>query len=387
MESMRDGLVYTDFRRRNPHAKGTAMRFRGLRAVFGAAVMAVVLVLAAGQAASAAPLPPVGPGWALVLYSAAGVTDRSAADTLYLVDPAGRRYPVAQIADSGASAQLIGWSGDGTRALVGLPGGGVEQITLAGGRVRQVSLPAGVTVLGYTRPDGLGILGESTSGGVTTLARYTLRGALARVLATWPSSAAAAATAVFGAAALEAPSGRFLVVPGSAALSLVSSHGGGSGVLPLPVSSGASCAPVRWWRDGVVLAECSGPGIAGPRLWLVPVSGARPAALTPQRGQNGPDYGDVNGWRVPGGGLYVQALASCGPPFIARANQNGTVTPLLVPGVVVAQAGQWLLTEQAGGCLGSTSLLWFDPVTHAERWVFRTPAADSGVISAAAFAN
>ena len=360
------------------------MRFRGLGAVFGAAVMAVVLVLAAGQAASAAPLPPVGPGWTLVLYSAAGVTDRSGPDTLYLVDPAGRRYPVAQIKDSGASAQLVGWSGDGTRALVGLPGGAVEQITLASGRVRKVSLPAGVTVLGYTRPEGLGILGESTSGGVTTLARYTLRGALARVLATWPSSAA---TALFGVAALEAPSGTFLVVPGSAALSLVSSHGGVSGVLPIPVSRGASCAPVRWWRDGVVLAECSGPGTAGPRLWLVPASGARPAALTPQRGLDGPDYGDINGWRVPGGGLYVQALASCGPPFIGRANQNGTVTPLLIPGVVVTQAGQWLLTEQADGCLGSTSLLWFNPVTHAERWVFRTPAADSGVISAAAFAD
>ena len=360
------------------------MRFRGLGAVFGAAVMAVVLVLAAGQAASAAPLPPVGPGWTLVLYSAAGVTDRSGPDTLYLVDPAGTRYPVAQVADSGASAQLVGWSGYGTRALVGLPGGTVEQITLASGRVRKVSLPAGVTVLGYTRPEGLGILGESTSGGVTTLARYTLRGALAQVLATWPSSAA---TALFGVAALEAPSGTFLVVPGSAALSLVSSHGGVSGVLPIPVSRGASCAPVRWWRDGVVLAECSGPGTAGPRLWLVPASGARPAALTPQRGLDGPDYGDINGWRVPGGGLYVQALASCGPPFIGRANQNGTVTPLLIPGVVVTQAGQWLLTEQADGCLGSTSLLWFNPVTHAERWVFRTPAADSGVISAAAFAD
>jgi TolB protein len=349
--------------------------------------MAAVLVLATAVAASATPLPAVGPGWALVLYSAAGVTDRSAADTLYLVDPAGDRYPVTQIAGSDASTQLIGWSGDGTRALVGLPGGAVEQITLASGRVRQVSLPAGVTALGYTRPEGLAVLGESTSGGVTRLARYTLRGTLARVLATWPSSPAAAAPFVFGAAALEASSGTFLVVPGSAALSLVSNLGSVSGVLPVPVSRGANCAPVRWWRDGVVLTECSGPGITGPRLWLVPVSGARPAALTPQRGLNGPDYGDINGWRVPGGGLYVQALASCGPPFIARANQTGTVTPLLVPGVVVAQAGQWLLTEQADGCLASTSMLWFNPVTHAERWVFRTPAAESGVISAVAFAN
>ncbi|HVT67928.1 MAG TPA: hypothetical protein VHF26_09285 [Trebonia sp.] len=363
------------------------MRFRKLRAAFGVAVVAGAGVLAAGQPASAAPLPAVGPGWALVLYSTAGVTRPAAADTLYLVSPAGRQYPLGPVPDATASARLIAWSGDGTRALVGLPGGVVEEITLASGEVRRVALPAGVTAVGYTRPDGLGILGESTSGGVTTLARYTLDGALARVLATWPSSAAPAASAVFGTAALAAPSGTFLVVPGSAALSLVSSHGGVSGTLPLPVSRGASCAPVRWWRDGVVLAECSGPGTAGPRLWLVPVSGARPTPLTPQRGQNGPDYGDINGWRLPGGALYLQALASCGPPFIAQPNPNGTVTPLLVPGVVVTQAGQRLLTEQAGGCLGSTSLLWYNPVTHAEQWVFRTPAADVGVVSAAAFAN
>jgi TolB protein len=364
------------------------MRFRGLRAVACLAVAALLLALGVGRAASAAPLPPVGPGSALVLYAAAGSAHQPAADTLYLVDPAGDRYPLARIPDSDASAGLIAWASDGTRALVELPGGAVDQVTLADGQVSRVSLPAGVTVLGYYNcPDGLGILGESTKGGVTTLARYTLDGALAGVLATWPSSTAPAASPVFGTAALEAPSGAFTVLPGTAALSLVSSLGGGSRELPLPVNRSADCAPVRWWRDGVVLAECSGPGIAGPRLWLVPASGAQPIALTPQRGQNGPDYGDINGWRIPGSGLYVQALASCGPPFIAAAHPNGTVTPLLIPGVVVTQSGQWLLTEQAGGCLGSTSLLWFDPVTHAERWVFHTPAADSGIISATAFAS
>ncbi len=363
------------------------MRFRWLRAAAGVAVTALMLVLTVGRAASAAPLSSACPGWTLVLYSNAGTTHNSAADTLYLVSPAGGRYPVAQIPDTEGGARLIAWSGDGTRALVELPGGAVEQVTLADGRTRRVGLPAGVTVLGYTRPDGLEILGESTSGTLTRLARYTLGGTLARVLATWPSNASSAAAAVFGTLALEAPSGTFLVVPGSAALSVVSDLGGVSRVLPLPVPRGASCVPVRWWQDGVLLAECSGPGTAGPRLWLVPVSGARPTALTPQRGQNGPDYGDINGWRLPGGGLYVQALASCGPPFIARANQNGTVTPLLIPGVVVAQSGPWLLTEQAGGCADSTSLLWFNPATQAERWVFRTPAAAFGVISAAAFAG
>ena len=363
------------------------MRFRALRAAAGAAVTAVLLGLSVGQPASAAPLPAAGSGWTLALYSVAGMTHGSAADTLYLVAPSGHRYAVARIPDTDGSARLIAWSGDGTRALAALAGGAVEQITLADGQTHRVSLPSGVTALGYTRPDGLSILGESSSGGVTRLARYSLGGALARVLATWPSSAALDASAVFGAAALEAPSGMFLVVPGSAALSVVSNAGGVSGVLRLPVPRGANCVPVRWWQDDVVLAECSGPGAAGPRLWLVPVSGARPTALTPQRGENGPDYGDINGWRLTGGALYLQALASCGPPFIARANLNGTVTPLLIPGVVVAQAGQWLLTEQAGGCLNSTSLLWFNPVTHGERWVFRTPAADFGVISAAAFAN
>ena len=363
------------------------MRFRGLRAMACAAIAVLVLTLGIGQVASAVQLPAVGTGSTLVLYATAAADHHPATDTLYLVDQAGDRYPVTQIPDSDASARLIAWSDDGTRALVQLPGGGVEQITLADGQASRVSLPAGVTVLGYAGPDGCDLLGERTSGSRTTLASYTLGGAMAAVLATWPSSAASATPPEFGVAALTAPSGAYVVVPGSAALSVVSSLGGVSDVLSLPVSRGADCAPVRWWQPGVVLAECSGPGDAGPRLWLVPASGARPTALTPQRGENGPDYGDINGWQVPGGGLYVQALASCGPPFIGAAHPGGTVTPVLIPGVVVTQAGQWLLTEQAGGCMGGNSLLWFDPVTHAERWVFRAPAADPGVISAAAFAN
>jgi hypothetical protein len=383
MASADGGLAYTNCRR-NPHAKGAAMRSRGLRAAFGAMVIAVVLALAMGGTASAAPLPAVGPGWSLVLYSTAGMTQRSVADTVYLVAPDGHRYPLARIPDTDGSAHLIAWSGDGTRALAQLTDGAVVEITLASGQIRRVHLPAGVTALGYSLPHGLNILGESTAGDATTLARYTLAGTLAQVLTTWRSSTYALA---FGVTALEAPSGTFLVVPGPAGLSLVSNLGGVSQVLKLPVDHGASCAPVRWWQGDVVLAECSGPGIAGPRLWLVPASGARPTALTPQRGQNGPDYGDINGWRLPNGALYVQALASCGPPFIGRTHLNGTVTPLLIPGVVVSQSGPWLLTEQASGCLGSTSLLWFNPITRAEHYVFRTPAADLGVLSVAPFGS
>jgi hypothetical protein len=285
MASADDELTCTNCQR-NLHVKGAAMRSRGLRAAFGAVVTAVALAVATGGTASAAALPAAGPGWSLVLYSTAGMTQRSVADTLYLVAPAGHRYPLARIPDTDGSAHLIAWSGDGTRALAELSDGAVEEITLASGQLSRVDLPAGVTALGYSLPDGLNILGESTKGNVTTLARYTLDGTLAQVLTTWPSSAA---SVPFGAAALEAPSGTFLVVAGTAALSLVSNLGGVSRVLPLPVHHGASCAPIRWWQGSTVLAECSGPGIPGPRLWLVPASGARPTALTPQRGQNGPD--------------------------------------------------------------------------------------------------
>ena len=66
-------------------------------------------------------------------------------------------------------------------------------------------------------------------------------------------------------------------------------------------------------------------------LWLVPVDGGTPTALTALNdGQNGPDIGDVNAWQLPAG-TFVQALGGCGVVYLAKLNADGTTTKVSVP--------------------------------------------------------
>ena len=135
-----------------------------------------------------------------------------------------------------------------------------------------------------------------------------------------------------------------------------------------------------------MLASCYTRTAPAPRLWLVPVSGAKPVAITPQRGVSSPDAGDLDGWRLPSG-LYVQGAEACGAVQIFRQTANGSVTLVPVPGAtgndnwVVTASGSRLLVQAQTSCEGSNSLLWFNPATHAEQWLLRTPPTEVGVQS------
>src|SRR5207249_2398920 len=83
--------------------------------------------------------------------------------------------------------------------------------------------------------------------------------------------------------ALYAPSGAEFVTGTSHGLKLVGNRGSLIRALPVPGTSANTCNPVRWWDGRTVLASCEPPGSAAPQLWLVPVSGAHPKALTPPR--------------------------------------------------------------------------------------------------------
>jgi hypothetical protein len=98
---------------------------------------------------------------------------------LYLIGPGGTRYALYTWRASATFAPaLIDWSGDKTRALLSDPASGQhEQITLATGAVSHIQLAGGATVIGYTRPSGLNILGSTSSGtagtfGVTAVVPY-----------------------------------------------------------------------------------------------------------------------------------------------------------------------------------------------------------------------
>jgi TolB protein len=213
------------------------------------------------------------------------------------------------------------------------------------------------------------------------LARYSQTGQLIKVLATGPGYD----TAIYSS------DGTTLAVSGSQGLELVSNHGGVIRRLPVPGAAGQSgCWPHRWWNSGTVLADCMAAGADRSRLWLVPVSGARPTALTPQRGAASRDLGDFDAWQLPSG-LFLQAAGPCGTVQILRQAPNGPVIPVLVPHTtgnnnwIVTVAGSRMLLKAQTGCPGSTSLVWYNPRTQAEQWLIRTPGDQFGVLGAVAY--
>ncbi len=322
----------------------------------------------------------VGAGWSLAQYSAStsgGVTPRKTGPTtLYLVGPNGYRDALYNWPAGQDNWTLIGWSGDKTRALFTGPDGTVGQLVLATGKFTSFKLPGGTQPIGYTRPDGTAILAAQQVMSTGKILRYDLNGRQEQVLASGPAGTASTA--------VDAPDGTTLAVNGAKALELVSNAG--KVLRSLPVAGNPTCQPVRWWNASTILASCLAPGTAAARLWLVPASGAKPAALTQQRSSSGPDLGDINAWQLPGG-LYLQATGACGVIFIAKPASTGAAAPVSVPGTtgndnqIVTALGSRLLVRAQTSCEASTSLLWFTPATSATQMLMYAPAGTQGVIA------
>jgi hypothetical protein len=334
-------------------------------------------VLAAGQAGSRSQVPwaKVGPGWALAMYSASqggeGVRPKSGPATLYLVDPAGGRYSLFTWPARSPRSQwgLLDWSGDVSRALFTLGGGfgsstpeQVYQLQVRTGAVTGFTLAAHVTAVGYTRPKGLNILAEKGTAtslhSKITLQRYDLAGRLQKTLATVTD---------LGGAAYQ-PAGAEIAAGSLRGLELISNAGGVIRSLPVP-GVGFGCTAVRWWTPGTILASCSAePVSAGPRMWLVPASGAAPAALTPARTGNGFDFGDFNAWLL-NSGLYLDGYGACGTLVIGRQPAHRPEQLISVPGaassLIVDATRTRLLVERINGCMPGISLVWFNPATRA----------------------
>jgi hypothetical protein len=334
------------------------------------------------QARAQVPWSKVGPGWVLGEYDA-GAAGQTAPVTLYLISPAGVRYSMHTWTGRGMIPSLIAWSGDKTRALLGLLGNRYEQLTLATGKLTTGTLAGQAQPMGYTTPDGQNILGvteSNSANGAATVARYSLTGKLTKVLT----------RGVDENNAVYATNGATLAVSGAKGLELVGNAGGVIRSLPVPGADRAiGCNPARWWNATTILADCIAKNTAEPRLWLVPTNGKRPTALTPQRGGTGLDLGDVGAWRL-SSGLYTQGLTGCGSMGIFRQAANGSVKEITVPDTeannqIVSAFGPRLLVHAQTGCLNSSSLLWFNPATRAEQWLLHAPAKDAGVIGVVAY--
>ena len=129
-----------------------------------------------------------------------------------------------------------------------------------------------------------------------------------------------------------------------------------------------------------MLASCAPPDSSIWQLWLVPISGAPPKALTPPRNPaRSGDFGDLDAWRLPSG-LYLQAAGACGVLHIYRQASGGSIKLVTVPHTsgdnrVLTARGSRLLVQAPTSCVGSNSLLWFNPGTHAEQWLIRAPSS------------
>jgi TolB protein len=367
-----------------------SLRRTSLTAIVIAALSAVLLTAAttvgaaaqpaAGNAPAGVPWNRVGAGWVLTQYTSAAAMGRTGPAELYLISPSGTRYQLARWPDWRFAPQLIAWSPDGQRALfqVFSGKGGAEVLTLATGQVSTFVMQGEANPIGFTTPRGLNIVAGQPSGSGTSLARYSLSGRLLQRLGNSADGQV-----------LYAPSGTEFATGTSTGLKLVSNGGALIRNLPVRGTSANSCNPVRWWSSGTILASCVPPNSAIPQLWLVPVSGAHPAALTPPRKVSSGDLGDLDAWQLPSG-LYLQSAGPCAVLQIFKQSRNGSITLVTVPHTasdnrVLTSFGSRLLIQAPTSCTGSDSLLWFNPVTHAEQWLIRAPSNVIGVASAIPF--
>ncbi len=329
----------------------------------------------------AVPWRQVGPGWALVTDTTGtpfATHPKPGVTTLYLVDPAGGKYVMYRWRHVPAygGVSLLSWSGDGTRAMLEVatsPASSaqqLDQLTLATGKLTRLRLPGAVVPIGYTRPDGLAVLAYRIRKSLAEiqLVRYSLSGALEKVVFTQRTNSSNGG-GYFNTSQRFSP-----YSPDGTTIALTVDTGkakspeqtlliGNAGGLIRRYTSAGSCYFERWWTARELLtSDCS-----GKRLFLTPISGARPKPLTPAKL---PSYRYVQGaWSV-AGHIYVQETGpACGTGFLTvlrNGHLAGVNVPKLNAGAVVVTASTSRLLIVAQHCMGSSGLLWFDPHTSAE---------------------
>ncbi|KAB7754099.1 MULTISPECIES: hypothetical protein [Mycobacteriaceae] len=366
------------------------------------------------EAAMPVPWNQVGDGWTLATWNpVAGrrpgerpapdeAPPAKAADTLFLIDPAGHRYAITTFEpnDKGWKPHLLDWSGDGGRALFSMGDDTVIVVDLHTGN--QTSFPTRASAR-FSRPNGQAIvLSSSSQDQPSTLQRVDLAG---NVQLTYPTENLAGAGR-FGGDYLETPDGTTLVLStanrGNDAAPrtdnsfvLMGNDGTVGRVLPVPMP-GAVCRTTRWLAPTDFVASCTAQKSAGSQLWKVPIDGSAPTALTAvNNAKNEPgfdgDYGDIDAWQLPSG-TFVQSLGACGVIFLSRVTADGHTQRVKVPGAgdkidVVGASGDSLILKSTSGCSPSTALMSYDPAANSTKVLLGPTVNDGRVVDAMTFAE
>jgi hypothetical protein len=339
----------------------------------------------------------VGPGWMLATWSSVAggrpgaklppgsPTPETAVTTLYLVDPAGGRYPITTFPPpSGAPRpKLVDWSGDGSHALfytANAPGPStVTTVDLHSGTQTSFAVDDGFDVVArYTRPQGKAVLlAKWRDTEPAWLKRVDLAGNPEK---TYPVGQD------FEGSYLSTPDGIQLVLGLASGLALMGNDGVAGKALP--IAGERRCTPTRWWDTAsTVVARCGDNGLS--RLWLVPIGTGTPTALTAPLSGHGPDYGDANAWQLPSG-TFVQDAGACGSEYLAKLSAvGGTTTPVSVPDVeqnssvrVIGVNAGHLDLQATASCGGGQSLLDYDPAAGTSTVQLGPPVNGGGVIEA-----
>ena len=339
-----------------------------------------VRLVGAGRTAgrSAVPWKNVGSGWTLVTYTTAtlfAARPKAGATTLYLVDPAGGKYVLYRWPHVPAygGVNLIGWSGDGKRAMLEVaksPTSNTEQLdqlTLASGKLTRLPLPASAFPVSYTRPDGLAVLAyrNLTSPAEIQLVRYSLSGGLEKVLFTQKTGGSGGSVNA-GSSSPYNPAGTEFAATVNTGGSTTAGHTvliSNAGGLVRRYSSAGSCEFVRWWTATQLLTG----NCAGKRLFVTQVGNAKTTPLTPATTSSFLHLNDA--WLV-AGHTYVQLYGpACGSGSLAVV-RNGHLATVPVPklgagpAIVTASTSRLLIVAQQ--CMGSSGLVWFNPVSKTE---------------------
>jgi hypothetical protein len=358
--------------------------------------------LALGQQSpsSAIPWSDVGPGWSLALSTSPGASSA----VLSVIDPSGGRYTVTSAAPLDAS--IAGWSGDKTRALlVASTGGGtalVSQVDLTDGATLDHFAPE--PALGqptYSLPTGMALLDIQTNppgNPEVSLVRLDLTGSTELTYPTrFPGGIEPSPgnPPDFLGPYLETPDGTEIVMASNAGMAVVSNDG--TLVRDLAPPTEGACAPVEWWRPGVVLAGCVGGLSPQNEYWLVPISGGPPTVFGPLARAGSDDEVSLAQvsklWQV-GGAVYAQSDNGC-ESIVKLA--SGAWQPASVPGaasgtyaqIVGTYGDQLELLTAPGSCSnpGPISLRWSDPTTGATTVLLGPPLTPADFVTAEAYPN
>ncbi|MGO4446220.1 hypothetical protein AB4Z42_22995 [Mycobacterium sp. 2YAF39] len=331
----------------------------------------------------------VGPGWTLATWTLdpyvpgePPATDKPTDTTLYLVDPSGERYPITTFPShgDGYGPKLADWSGDGQRALIN-DADSATTIVVDLHTGEQTTAPFAADDRfdpRFTLPSGEALLLAHDNGAQPpTLERVGLGGE--RELLYPTDKLGSPFTGNF----LSTPDGSQLVLGLDAGSVVVMGNDGTVG-RTLSVPGANWCGPERWWDESgeTLLVGCRSNGGDLPQLWLMPLDGRAPTALTAPN----PGKGDFNAWQVPAG-TFVQTAWQCSTYVLEKLNTDGTTSQVTVPGTdpggsvfVIGVSGDDLIVRAAASCGPGQALIDYDPAENTST-VLLGPSVNGGSVT------